>query len=463
MHKYRAYFEKYIQKEIFNEEERNEVFGREEVLFEAMKLFIDHDMSMSANFEKPSIVYKDLSHPHFSLENPNLFYIEQENPKLMPRKGRFYLHDGHIEFVYENREFDALNGESHEYSGPEYLSWYSNDEIEEHLIFDSWTFEANLRHFLVYLLESFDDQIITDMEGFLSLSQKIVDNKIFKDAQVNYSGELMHEIAIELASNLDYEVSPVFRNPDFVKKLEETKDNFSGLISVINTALLYLVHVYNRLSNNLEHDVNIIKTGREGEEKVISKVEKTFHFAIKEGYTIAYDEDSFESDIILINETGVHLIEVKNYGSMSQQHQSFEISQDGEMTFYINGRETNARRSPVKQVQRHQALMKKILQDHGHDVPIKAYVVMANDYLSFVNHSDVPVLSLYQVESHLQKGRDSVSLEEANRSVKSSIRTNAQRKNFRFSITAKFLTKFLRKLSLQHPSLSKMKCMTIST
>lgn len=411
MKQYQEYFKKYVPENILKQNE--DMFDSDEAMIDAIQLFIENAQIMQANFDEPTVLYKDLSYPDYQNSHLQIFDIYNDNPKLMPRKGRFYLREGQIEFVYENREFDALNGATHEYSGKEYFSWYSNDKIENKLVLDTWHFETILRNFIGKVLKKIDHDSINQLEGLVSLSVKIIENKIIEDGQVHYSGGLSYEIAEKLIMDLDYDLSPVFRNPRFSEKLKAVKENLAPIISVINTALLYLVRVHNRLLENMQHDFDIIRTGREGEEKVIQEVEKIPHFVRKEGYTIAYDGNSFESDLVIINQYGVHLLEVKNYGSMSDKQQNFEITADGHMHFYVNGKETETRNSPVLQVKRHQHLMKKMLQDQGYDVPVKAYVLMANDYISFVNHSDVPVLSLYQVENHLKEGQKCISVQDS--------------------------------------------------
>ena len=411
MKQYKAYFDTYFPENILKQD--GHMFESDEAMFDAIQLFIEHAQIMQANFDEVGVLYKDLSYPQYQGLDSRIFDIYNENPKLMPRKGRFYIREGQIEFVYENREFDALNGETHEYSGKEYINWYSNDEIEDKLALDTWHFEAVLRNFIVRVFRKMDDGFMNDLEGLGTLSLKIVDNKIVEDVQVHFSGDLSYEMSEKLITDLKYDLSPIFRNKEFSQKLEEVKGNLSPISSVMNTSLLYLVRVYNRLIENMKHDFNIIRTGREGEEKVIREVNKISNFVRKEGYTIAYGDDSFESDLIVINEYGVHLLEVKNYGSLSDRQQNFEITDDGQMHFYVDGQITQARTSPVLQVKRHQQLMEKMLQEQGFDVPVKAYVVMANDYISFVNHSDVPVLSLYQVENYLRNGEKHISVQDS--------------------------------------------------
>lgn len=409
MNQYKEYFAKHVPDWTYI----NKAFETDEALQDAMYLFIENAKPMQANFDNPSIIYKDISHQKLSNTHPQFFKIYDETPKLMPRKGRFYLNDGQMEFVYENREFDALNGETHEYSGPGYLNWYKNDEVEHNIYMEVFEFETITRNFLLHLFEELYGPDFREELPMALLGSKIMENKILKDATFYLSGDLIYEMASEFSQQKSNPISSVYANAEFSKKLEETSDNLSPIISVINTALVYLASVYHRLYDNMEQDFDIIRTGREGEEKVIKEVEKLDYFSKMEGYTIAYGDDSFESDVILLNEQGIHLLEVKNYGSLSKNNQSFEITQEGDMHFYINGHRAEERRSPVNQVLRHKKIMEQMLHEQGHDIPVYAYVVMANDYLSFVNHSSVPVLSLYQIEKALQSGPSSLKQKQA--------------------------------------------------
>lgn len=158
--------------------------------------------------------------------------------------------------------------------------------------------------------------------------------------------------------------------------------------------------------NDLTKDIRYEEAGSEGESFVFSHLNGHDEYKIIYGLTIKTNEHQHsESDMVIITQSGVFVVEIKNW------HGGLYVGKDG--LFSLNN---NSISSPVKQNMEHLKNNKKLLIDEinklgfGVDIPFYPLIVIANDELDLENESnDIDIIRAGSLTHYLyQKSREKV-------------------------------------------------------
>lgn len=155
------------------------------------------------------------------------------------------------------------------------------------------------------------------------------------------------------------------------------------------------------------------RAGRQGEEEAAEIIKQVLHKndVLLTNVCVKYQGKMAELDNVIINGSGVFVIEVKNYsGTMMGGEEDYE------WTKYKTSRGGNIYekqvRNPIKQVRRQVYILSKFLKQHRMNVWIDGYVLFVNNNSPV--HCDMVLESFQDIERAVH-GRPKHTLSEQNR------------------------------------------------
>lgn len=213
---------------------------------------------------------------------------------------------------------------------------------------------------------------------------------------------------IETVVDLNKKTKFITVNNAYQKAFEKTYDYDSIKLS-------YLHEEIEALKKEKSNIIWRVSKGVEGENSVIKSIKAMMKDNyLLENVRIEHNNQSAESDVIIVGPTGLYTLEVKNEGSAGTW--STRISPDGQwQKVYKDGN-----RAPMKdhgsQMNHHIAVQERFLNEklkeiYGEDapfIPMRGAIVIANDNLIVDNESDLVVLRKSSINRFIEKGTDQI-------------------------------------------------------
>ncbi|MFP5528703.1 nuclease-related domain-containing protein [Peptococcus simiae] len=231
----------------------------------------------------------------------------------------------------------------------------------------------------------------------------------------------------------------------FNKVLSSIFDIHRGVNKKCRTDIIkYLRAFYNNLFANYE-DVYINfkkeEKGMSGENSVIDAL-KPFsgmrfidNLVLKSADTLT---KTTEIDIVLVNDKGIFVLEVKNYGG---QNKTLKIDPSGKWVLYDKNRKAvTDLTSPVPQMARQILAIKSLLKDNlleDKKIPIYSMVVLGNNSVDLENLSNSVIIRPSEITTEIFNKPDMLTNEEQERVFNLFSKNNLGEQSFRVNSYAK--------------------------
>ena len=172
-------------------------------------------------------------------------------------------------------------------------------------------------------------------------------------------------------------------------------------VGIITFAFIVLLLIWVAIrSKTFEHPR--IKAGKRGEKAATDIIKQVLQEGdeLLTNVCINYRERMAELDNVIINRSGIIIVEVKNYSGMLTGEED-----DYEWTKYKRSRGGNTYvqqvRNPIKQVKRQVYLLSKVLKCNGIGVWVDGYVLLLNNNSPV--HSDMVLESFWEIDQAIHR------------------------------------------------------------
>lgn len=220
--------------------------------------------------------------------------------------------------------------------------------------------------------------------------------------EISYYEEDIDKIAF-LTSNSKYK---------YIKYFNEL--NLPEVSLIMQRDIKKLITSYNKALKDVKSIYYTSNSGLKGESKVTRELERYSNSILPLfNINLEFNNEGSECDAIVIAETGIFCIEVKNFGAGK-----IIINNDGSYERYDMENNIVPTSNITAQVYKHISVLQNILNDKENNKLIKLpyyiqvypIIVMANDYIKVENKSNVPIMGIENVYHYIMNKKTEVKV-----------------------------------------------------
>lgn len=220
--------------------------------------------------------------------------------------------------------------------------------------------------------------------------------------EISYYEEDIDKIVF-LTSNSKYK---------YIKYFNEL--NLPEVSLIMQRDIKKLITSYNKALKEVKSIYYTSNSGLKGESKVTRELERYSNSILPLfNINLEFNNEDSECDAIVIAETGIFCIEVKNFGAGK-----IIINNDGSYERYDMENNIVPTSNITAQVYKHISVLQNILNDKENNKLIKLpyyiqvypIIVMANDYIKVENKSNVPIMGIENVYHYIMNKKTEVKI-----------------------------------------------------
>lgn len=224
-------------------------------------------------------------------------------------------------------------------------------------------------------------------------------NYYFKHLDNNQGLEFLR-VQLEKLKSFNLDVLKRYKN-----YFDSSSDNMES--TIISSDIKKFIIEFNKAENDILKQYKIYSKGSFGEDKVRDII-YTYddEWKILNNARLVIEGNSIENDFIVIDESGITTIEVKNIGSYSEK---LIIDSLGRVTRLNKSNKEIETYDMISQSNRHTAYLNKFINDKfDYKVPINSLVVITSN-IKVVNKSNFKVIGPNQIYSLIKSQSNSIN------------------------------------------------------
>lgn len=266
----------------------------------------------------------------------------------------------------------------------------NKEQLEKEYIKQADTYETGeIRLPLSKQLDYFSNELAF-IDNY-ALEKEIFNKEVDNYFQYRLNNSRREEFLQPLKEEMEKYGFNIFEQQKFIEKFNEIES------------------VFIEYKNDVLKNYNIIKTGVEGEERVKKELEMFSHsFDVLENIRLEFNNESVETDFIILSESGLYSLEVKNFGESGSYQ--LQITKDGQWIKILNNGDRIPMKDVVSQVNRHLAYKDLFVNQELENkynisdvkVEFSPIIVIANDNVFIDNQSSLPIMRISQVYHYIK-------------------------------------------------------------